>query len=224
MRKRTHVVVCFFKKVAGDVGDVVVQRMDDSFPGMTTLVLTPTELALRLGYSLETDAGRTPQEVEALVENAWLTIPRLCYRHEHVLEEGDLHTYNAFAPAHAEDAFWESVPPGEHTKYACARHLERKHGWDRKRLRGCSWKQLQQALESNIPPWDGAAPVEPVPAGGGGRGRGRGRAAGRGRGGAAGVAAGRAGRGRGRAAGGAAIGPGPVAGRGRARARGKGGG
>ena len=218
-------VVCFFKKVAGDVGDVVVQRMDDSFPGMTTLVLTPAELALRLGYALETDAGRTPQEVEALVEKAWLTMPRLCYRHEHVLEGGDLHTYNAFAPMHAEDVFWESEAPGVHTKYAIARRLEREHGWDPKRLWGCSLKQLQQALENNIPPWDDTAPVEPVPAEGRGRGRGRGRAPGRGRGGAAGVVAGGAGRGRGRAAAGAAVaavGAGPAAGRGRAHARGKG--
>ena len=58
----------------------------------------------------------------------------MCYRHDHVLGECDLHTYNAFAPAPVEDAFWESVAAGEHTKYAIARHLERKHGWDRERL------------------------------------------------------------------------------------------
>ena len=189
-------VVCFFEQAASAADEVVVQRTDRQGSGMVAKTLTPAELALHLGFVVAGGGDRSALEVESLVERAWMEAPRLCYTHSHVAAAGDLHTYQLKEPMDAEDAFWQSVPAPEHTKYAIARHLERVHGWDRARLWKQPLPQLRAALDSDVPPWDAAvAAVAPAPDGGRGRGRGGvlGVARGRGRGGGGG---GRRGRGR----------------------------
>ena len=77
-------VICFFKQVSGDVNEAILERVDASFSGMTTKVLTPAELALHLGYVVENFSSLAAAEAEALVERAWMSLPRKCYNHEHV--------------------------------------------------------------------------------------------------------------------------------------------
>ena len=181
-------VVCFFERTEGAPGELTVSRMDQQFSGMTTLTLTPAELALHLGFVLPLDVERSAAEMEALVERMWLETPRLGYEHKQLAEEDDLHTYTLAEPLDAEDVFWDSCPSEEHTKYALARHLERRHGWDRERLWKRSLGELRVAAGAGIPPWVAVAvgvPGGAVPAAGRGRARGRagGGRRGRGRGG-----------------------------------------
>ena len=186
-------VVCFFERAPSAADEVVVQRVDRQASGMEAKTLTPAELALHLGFVVPGGVDRSALEMETLAERAWMEAPRRCYTHSHVAASDDLHTYQLKEPLDAEDAFWQSVPASEHTKYAIARHLERVHGWDRARLWRRPLPELRTALESGVPPWDAAAPAV-APAPGGGRGRGRGRGGGRGGGGGGG--GGRRGRGR----------------------------
>ena len=166
-------VICFFEKAPGADDELVVRRTDKEFAGMATKVTTPAELALHLGFVPPVDAARSAQETESLVERAWLGIPRTRYTHRHMVEAGDLHSYLLTDPVDAEEAFWNDVPLGEHTKYAIARRLEIEHGWDRVRLWRCSLPQLRTAMTTSVAPWAlGAAPGPAAPAVAKGRGRG----------------------------------------------------
>ena len=178
-------VVCFFESAEGAPGALTVTRIDKQFSGMTTLTLTPAELALHLGFALPLDVERSAAEVETLVERAWLDTPRVGYEHTQIVEADDMHTYDLTEPLDAEDIFWSSCPSDEHTKYAHARNLERMHGWDRERLWKRSLAELRAAADGGIPPWGAVAAVVPggvAPAAGRGRARGRAGAGRRGRG------------------------------------------
>ena len=137
-------VVCFFERAESAADELVVRRTERQFAGMTPLALTPAELALHLGFALPVDDERPALESEALVERAWLGIPRLCYEHRQLTEAADIHTYLLSQPMGAEDVFWSKMPVQGHTKYAIARHLERSHGWDRERFWRRSLAELQQ--------------------------------------------------------------------------------
>ena len=56
-------VVCFFTKALGVAGELLVERIDKSFAGMTTRVVTPTELALCLGFVKPAAGERTTLEM-----------------------------------------------------------------------------------------------------------------------------------------------------------------
>ena len=177
--------------------------------GMTTMAITPAELALHLGFQLPPDPDRNALASESLAEAAWLAVPRIRFCHEQMAGLEDMHTYILTEGRSAEEAFWNDMDLEQHTKYAIARHLEIDHGWSRARLWNRSTADLRAAVNLGVAPWDQAAPpaappAEGVPGGlpadGAPGGRGGGRARGRG---VVAPAPGRApgGRGRGRAQG-----------------------
>ena len=99
-------VVCFFQRALGAADQLVARRTDADFTGMATMVLTPAELALHIGFVLPPDAGCSALETESLVERAWLAIPRTRFTHEQLLGTDDVHTYLLSEPMDAEDAYW----------------------------------------------------------------------------------------------------------------------
>ena len=216
-------VVSFFQKVPGhapDDGMIIVERCDKSFAGMSTKTLTCAELLLALGYNLEADPSRNLADTESVLEDAHDHVQRLVWQHAVYLGLGvDVHTYRLTDPVDAEDDFFESTAPDEHTKFVLARALERRHGWNRRALWNLRVPDLLAALTTDVCP--------PGCDLGGGDGRG-----GRGRRGGRGGRAGRRGRGRGPAVvaapaaapAAAAPAPGDGGGRGHRGGRGRGGG
>ena len=90
-----------------------MERIDTSFAGMTTMELTPAELALHLGFALPADAERSALETESLVEASWLTVPRFRYTHEHMAGAHDFHMFKLTEPMDAEGAYLNDAPPGQ---------------------------------------------------------------------------------------------------------------
>ena len=184
-------VVCFFERAPGAPDELVVQRTNQDYDGMTTSTVTVAELIMHLGFALPADAERPTWITERLLEDEWFGIERQRWSHEHVVGAPDMHTYRLSEPLGTEVAFWDDHDVDGHTKFAMARFLERAHGWSRERLWKLRLADVRSALDTGICPWAEAAEAPPAVVGrarGAGRGRGavapggRGRGRGRGRG------------------------------------------
>ena len=200
-QSRPMVVSFFERDPSADAMSLVVRRVDREADGMVTSIVTAAELLVHLGYPAPLDPNMSAAEKELVLENAFLELQTLVYDSRVVADQSQIHVYKLENARDCEDAFMESMPLAEHTKFSLARCLERRHGWDKRTLQA----QSKAALLAHFP---GEAPDA-----GRGRGRGRGAALGAAPGAAPGAAL-AAGRGRGR---GAAPGAAPVKGRGRGR-------
>lgn len=159
---------------------IIVERCDKSFAGMSTKTMTCAELLLTLGYALPVDPARSAAGTEDMLEDAHDHVQRLLWRHELYIAPGvDVHTYVLSEPKDAEDAFFDSAPPADHTKFVLARALERTHGWNRRRLWNKKVPELRDALATGVCP-PGCDAGDDGAGGGGRRGaRGGGAAPGR---------------------------------------------
>ena len=204
-------VVSFFERdPSADALSLVVRRVNREADGLQTKAITVAELLVHLGYPAPPDPNMNASDKELILEKAFLELQTLVFDSHVVTDHGSIHVYQLDNPRDSEDAFMDSMPLAEHTKFALARLLERRHGWDKL----TTWKKTKpQILALEAAPGaapgkaPGAAPAKArgaAPAAARGRAKGRARAAapGRGRGAAPaaalGDARGAAGRGRGR--------------------------
>ena len=185
-------VVSFFERdPSADAMSLVVRRVNREADGMESRVITAPELLVHLGYPAPADPHMSTADKELALETAFLELQTLVYDSQVLTGQGQIHVYKLENPCDSEDAFMESMPLAEHTKFTLARCLERRHGWDKRTLHA----QSKAALLAHFP---GAAPApKAAPKAAAGRGRGRG-AAPKAAGGAAPEAAPKAAPGRGR--------------------------
>ena len=143
---------------------LVVRRVNREADGMVTSVITAPELLVHLGYPTPVDPNMSAADKELALEQAFLDLQTLVYMEATPLaDQGQIHVYELENACDSEDAFMEAMPLAEHTKFALARTLERRHGWDKRTLQA----QPKAELSARFP---GEAPDA-------GRGRGRGRGA-----------------------------------------------
>ena len=55
----SSLVLCFFKKICEDEGEITVERLEKTFHGMTPRTLTCAEILLTLGYHLPVEPARS---------------------------------------------------------------------------------------------------------------------------------------------------------------------
>ena len=151
-------VVCLFQRDSEAVDQLVVTRVVcDRGSGMSTIRVTPAELALLLGFQMPDIATVTDHSdliIERDVETALLRMSRIRYDHQNVAGATDVHTYTLVLARNADTAYWDDMAMNDHTKYDIATYLERVYGWDRQRL----WKNqrptLVAAVAQGVSPWD----------------------------------------------------------------------
>ena len=127
-------VLAFFERVSALHEELIVERVDKTFNGMTTKTLTVAELMLHLGYNLPPDPERSVSAAEQIIEDMCFNVQRFHVAAEILDNADEIHTYKLTDPYDAEDVFFDNKRPHEHTKIALSRHLEREHGWRRARL------------------------------------------------------------------------------------------
>ena len=124
-------VVSFFERVPSAVAmPLVVRRVNREANGMDTKVITALELLVHLGYPAPADPHMSTADKELALETAFLESRTLVYDSQVLTDQGQIHVYRLENPCDSEDAFMDSMPLAEHTKFALARCLGRRHGWD----------------------------------------------------------------------------------------------
>ena len=165
-------VVSFFERdPSADAMSLVVRRVNREADGMDSKVLTAPELLVHLGYPAPVDPNMSAADKELALGTAFLELQTLVYDSQVVTGQGQIHVYKLESPCDSEDAYMESMPLADHTKFALARCLERRHGWDKRPLHAQSKAALLAHFPEEAPPAPKAAPKAFA-----GRGRGRGAA------------------------------------------------
>ena len=98
-------VLTFFEQVSPQHEDLVVQRVDKTFHGMTANTLTVAELLLHLGYVLPPDPERSAAATEQILEDICFNLQWNHYQAKVVDGAPDIHTYALTEPKDAEDVF-----------------------------------------------------------------------------------------------------------------------
>ena len=131
-------VVSFFERdPSADALSLVVRRVNREADGLQTKAITVAELLVHLGYPAPPDPNMSASDKELILEKAFLELQTLVFDSHVVTDHGGIHVYQLDNPRDSEDAFMDSMPLAEHTKFALARLLERRHGWDKHTI----WKK-----------------------------------------------------------------------------------
>ena len=115
-------VVSFFERdPSADAMSLVVRRVNRDADGMGSKILTGPELLVHLGYPAPVDPNMNAADKELALETAFLELQTLVYDSQVVTGQGQIHVFKLESPCDSEDAYMESMPLADHTKFALAR-------------------------------------------------------------------------------------------------------
>ena len=172
--------VAFFERL-GNTG--VVRPVDRSSKGLKHQLLTLAELLVNVGLAdLPPDPSRTSAQTELLLEAKYLDLELRCHSGWPAPLAKDLHSFVLEGHENAEEALVDHSAPGDLTKMALARTLQRNDFLQPRETLKAAWASKLDTLKARagtlLPPAD---PREPRGALGAEAGRARGRGCGRGR-------------------------------------------